>query len=236
MQLLCRPDLNPTLLSLSPTGSNSAQELNVNKFYKTFEELSDLEEFKGTTIESLVYIDGDQQVGLFKRNGVKIRTHLAKHFISEKYSNYVPELAGKESKEVLKESTNKLNTANGINGTNAGSNPLVNGSLNGALLNGTTNGSSPISNGTLNGGQATNGTALTNGSLNGHELDCSDENEKPKGNVLNGTASQTIKKPRLQTENDNEKVSVIDKLNIYVDCDSPCALFFTSVRRFAGCL
>ena len=138
----------------------------------------------------------------------------------------MPETGGKESKEVLKESTNKLNTANGINGTNisAGNSVLVN--LNGAL-NGSANGA-PIGNGALNGSQTTNGSALVNGALNGHELDCSDENEQPK--KCNGTASQTTKKPRLQTEND--KVSVIDKLNIYVDCDAPCALFFTSVRGF----
>lgn len=214
--------LNNNSFSIPGTGSNSAQELNVNKFYKTFEELSDLDEFKGTTIQHLVYIDGDQSTGHFKRNGIQIRTHLAKHFISEKYSVYLPESGGKE---VLKESTNKLNTnklntTNGIhpatNGTTTGNSVLVNG----AALNGTLNGS-------------TNGQTLTNGALaNGHEPDCSDENEQPK--KCNGTASQTTKKPRLQSEHD-DKVSVIDKLNIYVDCDSPCALFFTSVRRLECC-
>ena len=228
------------LTALFPrTGSNSPQELNVNKFYKTFEELSDLEEFKDTTIESLVYIDGDQQAGLFKRNGLTIRTYLAKHFISEKYSNYVPELGKESGKEVLKESTNKLNTANGVNGTNACGGPLVNGSLNGAVLNGTTNGSSngqlngaQATNGQVTNGQVTNGQTLTNGNgLNGHdELDCADENEKPKSNALNGT--QSAKKPRLQA--DTDKVSVIDKLGIYVDTDAPCALFFTSVSDFVA--
>lgn len=187
--------------------------------------MSDLEEFKTSTIEHLIYIDGDQQEGMFRRNGLKIRTHLAKHFLSDKYLNYIPE----PSKEILKETTNKLNTANGINNgvTNGNSNgstlngSTINGSINGNVMNGN------LTNGTMNG--LTNGNALMNGhTLNGHNLENFDENEKPK--LLNGTTTnQKTKKQRLQVENADDKVSVIDKLNIYVDSDSPCALFFTSV-------
>lgn len=212
--------------------------MNVNKFYKTFDELSEFDEFKSTTIEHLVYIDGDQKPGLFKRNGLKLmRTHLAKHFLNEKYSNYLP---ASDTKEILKETTNKLNTSNGINASNG----LLNGNLNGTTTNGGTT-TTTLNNGTSNGALsngAINGNASTvNCNLNGQHgkvsnenanLMIKDENEKPK-NLKSLNSNQTTKKQRLQSENDDEpKVSVVDKMNIYVDSDSPCALFFTSVSYF----
>lgn len=204
-------------------GLNSAQERNVNKFYKTFEEISDLEEFKkNQTIKHIVYIDGDQKPGIFNRNGHNIKTHSAKSFLNEKYSEYLSE------KEILKESTNILKTSNGlasnINIVNGNSTNAVNGNhMNGTLANG------PLTNGNLTNGKK-NGICL-NGKANGkasdeENLEEDNENEKPK--KVNGNGIQSNKKLRVQ-ENNESKVSIIDKLNIYIDPDSPCALFFTSV-------
>lgn len=203
-------------------GLNSAQERNVNKFYKTFEEISDLEEFKkNSTIKHIVYIDGDQKYGIFNRNGCNIKTHSAKSFLNEKYSEHIPE------KEILKDNTNILKATNGL----ASNINIVNGNLtNGNHVNGTCNGQS-ITNGNLTNGK-TNGVCmngnLTNGKTSDSEnLEEDNENEKPKQVNGNGSISQTNKKLRVQ-ENNESKVSVVDKLNIYIDPDSPCALFFTS--------